>query len=270
MKVSASSGRPLRTRRAAAVTVALTGWGQDRDRQRSLEAAFDAPMTTPRIRRSCGNCSSGRDRQGLRPRGSWYAPRAMATLRDVLVETGRCTTNMNCPPRRHAHVIPAMWLILVLAGGVATPGAASQATTGATRAEWRVYRNDAFGYEIRYPPGFEVWPTGREGERNGGAIRIGRTEFAAPTPMLDISVGIRLARGLPANPPGLRVLERDAIVNGVRFREMTYRWEENGEIAFVELRHARALLVFHAPAGLQDFHETVWWSIMSGFRFLDQ
>ena len=30
-----------------ATVVALTGWGQDRDRQRSLEAGFDAHMTKP-------------------------------------------------------------------------------------------------------------------------------------------------------------------------------------------------------------------------------
>jgi hypothetical protein len=93
-------------------------------------------------------------------------------------------------------------------------------------------------------------------------------EFAAPVPVLDISVGSRRGRGLPMSPPGLNVVEREAVINGTHFRELTYRWKENGEVAFVELQHSRALLHFDAPAGTQNIHATVWWSIMSSFRLL--
>ena len=149
------------------------------------------------------------------------------------------------------------------------PAGAQQASAVAKdTSEWQVHRSEKFGYEIRYPQGFEAWLTGREGERDGGAIRIGLKEFAAAAPMLDVSVGTRMARGLPPNPPQLNTLERDAVINGVRFREITYRWKANGEIAFVELRHSTALLVFHAPAGTQNLHGTVWSAIMSTFTFV--
>jgi hypothetical protein len=161
-------------------------------------------------------------------------------------------------------------LIHLLASAIVIPLAANQDSPVPTAtSEWQVHRSETFGYEIRYPPGFEVWLTGREGERDEGTIRIGLREFAAPAPVLDISVGSRMRTGLPAIPPTLDVVERRVVINGAGFRELTYRWQENDDVAFVELRHPRALMIFDAPAGTRDIHGTVWWSIMSTFRFLN-
>ena len=37
---------------------------------------------------------------------------------------------------------------------------ASELPVASDIAEWQIYRNAKYGYEIRYPEGFEAWPTG--------------------------------------------------------------------------------------------------------------
>ncbi len=66
----------------------------------------------------------------------------------------------------------------------------------------------------------------------------------------------------------VRVIETD--MNGIPAREITYRWKTNGEIVFVELYFRGASIVFHAQSGIHDARKTIWWRIISTFRFKDE
>src|SRR5262245_29917348 len=82
-------------------------------------------------------------------------------------------------------------------------GLAREATAQTATGAWNVYTNAAYRYEIRYPDEFEVRATGREGQRDGAAIRIARKEYAAPTPVLDVYVaGLATStKALPVDAP---------------------------------------------------------------------
>ncbi len=145
--------------------------------------------------------------------------------------------------------------------------------TGADSLTWRVYRNATYGYEIDIPSGFEVWPTGPAGERDGRSIRIGRREYAAAAPVLDIRVQKQRPTVDPladAEFPDVNTTVDCVEINGVRGTEVTFRWVANGDIAFVELHLGDALIEFHAQPGLTDMRETLWWRIISTFRFRDE
>ena len=136
-------------------------------------------------------------------------------------------------------------------------------------ADWQTYRNPSYGYEIRYPDGFEVWPTGSPGQRDGRSIRVGRSEYAAPVPVLDVYLEPELPceeYSLSLDGPDVDMTAADVAINGVRARQVTYLWKSNSEIAFVNLCIRDTLFQFQAPPGLQDFHESVWWTIISTFR----
>jgi hypothetical protein len=137
-------------------------------------------------------------------------------------------------------------------------------------AEWQIYRNSKYGYEIRYPEGCETWPTGPAGERDGRAIRVGRKEHSAPAPILDIELNRTMPTLKSLADADLRdmdvaVVETD--MNGIPAREITYRWKINAEIVFVELYFRDVSIVFHAQPGTRDARETIWWRIISTFRF---
>lgn len=138
----------------------------------------------------------------------------------------------------------------------------------ADSSDWQVYRNARYGYEIRYPNGFELWPTGPVGERDGRAVRIALREHAAPVPVLDVRVLSETAAEpwAAADLPDMDVALADVEVNGVRSIEVTYRWKVNGDIAFVDWHVQDTLIQFHAQPGLRDVRETVWWKIISTFR----
>ncbi len=161
----------------------------------------------------------------------------------------------------------AFALVCALAlASVVAPGRPANADL----AEWQTYRNAKYGYEIRYPRDFESWPTGPADERDGRALRIARKQHSAAAPVLDI----RLNAPLPAlEPPAggeLRDMDVGAVeteMNGIPARQLTYRWKSNGEIVFFELHLRDASLVFHAQPGIRDARETIWWKIISTFRF---
>jgi hypothetical protein len=135
---------------------------------------------------------------------------------------------------------------------------------------WHTYKNTRYSYEIQYPDGFELWATGPEARRDGASIRIAFKEYAAPAPVLDIHVarGMTEAGRLPeTGTADLAVTVEDVELNGVRSRQVTYRWKQNGEILFVELHQPNVLFRFEAAAGLEDVRDTIWWQIMSTFRF---
>lgn len=145
---------------------------------------------------------------------------------------------------------------------------------GRTRdsAQWNTYRNAKYGYEIQYPEGFEVWPTGPVGERDGRAIRVARKEYAAPTPVLDIHIQVSMATFdslTSIEAPDMDIMAGDIEIDGAPAREVTYRWKSNGDVVFVSLYFRGALIEFHAPSGVGDVHETVWWQVISTFRVQD-
>ena len=140
-------------------------------------------------------------------------------------------------------------------------------------AEWRTYRNAKYGYEIRYSEEFEVWPTGPAGERDGRTIRVGLKEHAAPAPVLDIQMQApapTLESLADLELRDMDIIAGDAEINGVPAREITYRWKSSGDVALVELSFRDVLMVFHAHSAVGDVHKTVWWKVISTFRFLDE
>jgi hypothetical protein len=140
-------------------------------------------------------------------------------------------------------------------------------------AEWKIYRSAKYGYEIRYPEGFEAWPTGPVGERDGRAIRVARKEHTAPAPILDIQLNIPMPTLESLAEAKLRDMDVSVVeteMNGIPARKITYRWKINGEIVFVELYFRGVSIVFHAQAGIHDAHKTIWWRIISTFRFKDE
>ena len=140
-------------------------------------------------------------------------------------------------------------------------------------ADWLSYDNARYGYEIRYPAELEVWPTGPRRQRDGRSIRIARREHAAPVPVLDIHLGERALAPAPEEMGELRDLQvraREVEIHGVRGHESVYRWKSNGEIWMVRLQLGDALIEFHAAPGLEDFLGTVWWQVVSTFRFHDE
>jgi hypothetical protein len=134
-------------------------------------------------------------------------------------------------------------------------------------ANWQVYRNSTYRYEIRYPVDFELRPTGPEGERDGATIRIGRKNYAAPRPILDIDV----TGGKPDAP--VQAADMTAMVDtvdigGVPAHRRILRWKESGEIAYVVIGIREAKLVFAANGGLKSGLDAPWDAIVGSFRWL--
>ena len=137
-------------------------------------------------------------------------------------------------------------------------------------ANWSTYENAEYGYSIRFPDGYDGWPTGPVGQRDGRSIRIGRSEYAAPTPVMDIHLRPEALCSDPLSDIESNDMESDVVdvdVNGDPAREVTLRWRENGEIVFVDLCVRDALVQFHAAPGLTDFQDTIWWTILSTLEF---
>jgi hypothetical protein len=135
---------------------------------------------------------------------------------------------------------------------------------------WYIYRNEKYGYEIRYPDGFDAWATGLETERDGASIRIGLKEFEAPAPILDIQVHPRASMQETRPTPQEMITNiTDVEINGVPGTQSDYYWKANGELFMVEVYLEGVLFRFHPGAGLHDFHATRWWEIISTFRFLN-
>jgi len=162
------------------------------------------------------------------------------------------------------------YLLFVL---LAAHGTYGQDPTPAVSSAWNVYSNARYKYEIRYPPEFDIWPTGVQEKLDGGSIRVALKEYAAPAPVLDIYVGANAAGASRLPETGTRDMDVDAHdieVAGAPARQVTYRWKENGEIAFVQMSGKEVVFLFRANAGLHDIRDTVWWRIIQAFRFLEK
>jgi len=161
-------------------------------------------------------------------------------------------------------------LILLLLAACA-PGCGQIPAEETANTEWQVYRNERHGYEIRFPDGYELWPTGPEGRRDGASIRIALEEHAAPAPVLDVHVGAAAAKyGLPEDDgsPDMELVADEVEINGLAARVVSRRWKESQEIVFVDVSAPRVLFQFHAAPGLSSMRDTVWWEIVGTFRFL--
>jgi hypothetical protein len=157
-------------------------------------------------------------------------------------------------------------LVLSLFQGC-SPTTASETTP---KPGWTVYSNAVYGYEIQYPEGYILWPTGPEDERDGASIRIALRDRQAPVPVLDIRVSPRTPETEFPNPynPSADMTAESAkvMIGGIQADELILRWKAGGEIAFVELHLRGVLFQFAAGAGMPDFHTSEWWNIISTFR----
>ena len=163
-------------------------------------------------------------------------------------------------------------LVLLLLSGCA-PGCGHGSAEEPTTAGWQVYRNEQHGYEIRYPDGYELWPTGPKGRRDGASVRIALKEHAAPAPVLDVHVGAAAAKyGLPEDEGSsdMEAVADEIEINGLAARVVSWRWKENQEIVFVNVSTPEVLFQFHAAPGLSSMRDTVWWEIVSTFRLLKE
>jgi hypothetical protein len=136
---------------------------------------------------------------------------------------------------------------------------------------WYTYRNHKYGYEIRYPDGFDLWETGEARSRDGANIRVAIKEFAAPALVLDISVesNVPLKEVSPSTDDFFTVSSDPVEINGLPGERIKYHWKSNGELAFIEIHVDRASFRFDAGPDPGDFYATPWWQIISTFRFVD-
>ena len=138
-------------------------------------------------------------------------------------------------------------------------------------ADWQTYRNTKYGYEIRYPIEFDAWPTGPVGERDGRTIRIGRREYSAAAPVLDIRAQVKMPNLESLEDiefPKMELSVDHVKIDDLQALELTYRWEGSGDIAFVNIHFDDLLIEFDAGAGLRDIRKTPWWKIISSIRAL--
>ena len=151
--------------------------------------------------------------------------------------------------------------LLILSAACATPGAP----------DWQRHRNARYGYELRVPPGFEAFPTGSEGERDGSTLRVARVEYAAPAPVLDVRVWPPTRRdafpALGTNLPGMGLTVEEVDLAGKAAVLAQYRWP-SGDLAFAELWLDGMVFHFSAGAATKDVRETEWWGIIRTFRRL--
>jgi hypothetical protein len=162
-------------------------------------------------------------------------------------------------------LVAALLLLLFLPGCSAAQPAHATPQPG-----WILYANEKYGYEIQYPDGCDLWPTGPEGERDGASIRIGVKDRQAPVPVLDIQVEPRTPEAEFADAfvqsSDLRFESETVLIGKKPAKELTLYWKSNNEIAFVIIYLKGVVFQFSAEAGLQDFHASPWWEIISTFR----
>lgn len=58
-------------------------------------------------------------------------------------------------------------------------------------------------------------------------------------------------------------------INGRPGKQIEYRRKFNGELAFIEINLDRVLFRLAAGPDPGDFYATLWWDIISTFRFVD-
>ncbi len=144
------------------------------------------------------------------------------------------------------------------------------APAGRAQEGWRVYVNERYGYEIRYPDTHDLWPTGPEGERDGRSIRVAIKEFQAPRPILDLRVfpPPDMPEGKEAPGPDLARDDEPVIIGGIAGRLLTYRWKKTGAVSLVRVVLPGAMFTYQPPVGARDVRGSVWWKIIESFRWI--
>ena len=144
----------------------------------------------------------------------------------------------------------------------------------ATKPGWTSYSNKTYGYAIEHPDGFDLWPTGPEGEQDGANIRIAIKNHQAAFPILDILAAPRTSESefsdLIAPSAELAVESNTVRIGGLQAQERVFYWKSTGEIAMVRIFLDGVVFHFTAEPGLTAFHNSVWWEIISTFRFLPE
>ena len=154
-------------------------------------------------------------------------------------------------------------------------GCSPAASSGkASKPGWSVYSNKIHGYAIEYPDGFDLWPTGPEGQQDGANIRIAIKNRQAAFPVLDVLVDPRTSESefsdLIAPSAELAVESATGWIGGLQAQERVFHWKSTGEIAMARVFLDGVVFHFTAEPGLTAFHTSVWWEIISTFRFLPE
>ncbi|MBN1438982.1 MAG: hypothetical protein JW929_06180 [Anaerolineales bacterium] len=219
----------------------------------------------------------------IRLRLSWKATTTTSGRTPTLIRSitnGSCNINATktrCSPavRRAAPQIGRRTIRILffaaLAGIFCLHGCASASPNRATpKPGWTVYANDLYGYEIQYPQGYALWPTGPEGGRDGANIRIALADRAAPAPVLDIRISPRTPEsefpGPAASSGQFQAEANEVLIGGRPAREWILFWKSTGEIAFVEILADGVVFQFAAGPGPADFHASEWRQIVATFR----
>jgi len=209
------------------------------------------------VRRRCGMTDALRRPRRIRPSAGKAQGKAKVAGRNDREST----------PGQGRWIVTVAALVLAGAGWVdAAPNQADPSTPG-----WHVYRNNTYRYEIAYPPGYELWPTGPKSQRDGRNIRIGRENHSALTPMLDVEVSPRTpAQSFPMPLPDLRpdlvLITEDIDLNGRPARRAVYRWKESGDLSLVVVYRDGVVFRFMASHGMREIDRSDWWQIIASFR----
>jgi peptidoglycan LD-endopeptidase LytH len=138
---------------------------------------------------------------------------------------------------------------------------------------WQQYTNEKYGYSLRYPLGFEVFATGASGVRDGRTLRIGRRDYSAPAPILDLDLSA-LSSGhrawIESRHPAYSVKSQPTKINGLAGTLREIRHEPGGELAWVIVDLGRANMILSVSTELQDYRSSEWWQIVSSFSMTRQ
>ena len=161
-------------------------------------------------------------------------------------------------------------LIVALAISVAIGGGANDSGAAPGPLVWHTYRNATFGYELQHPERYEIRSTGPENARDGSRIRVAQKGYAAPAPVLDIYVleaaaAARLPSSVDAHWNRATI---DVEIGDMPCLMTTYRFRPGGQIPMVEVRCPEVLFRLDPGTDITDVQATIWWQIMSTFRFV--
>jgi hypothetical protein len=138
---------------------------------------------------------------------------------------------------------------------------------------WHTYVNAKYGYSIRYPDGYELCPTGWNGETDGATIRIAVRYSSAYGNLLDVVVcpGAPMEAGAPPGQTETTITRvRDERLDGAPIRVEETRWKKDGSLGWARIYREGAVFDYLGGNGVSDIQDTVWWQIVSSFTFIEK